>query len=284
MLASFYRDIIANKEGELATDLHNLISAITGKEEVASQDIIKQRTKKLYSTLEKPWNEGGIGWENKKGRQEDAEELLTSIINKLEFNKIYTVAKLSSKDSDDKAIEKNLTTDKNTKLYIYFKPNQQGKYEDINLQNSIDNLFSQPEEIEFKDFGADNAPKYKNIFLDGNQKLEDIYGKTLIVVPQRTESRNNTIEKISQKVTLPNKLQLKKEYFSPNIQEDIEYTLMGFIQHIGTNSGSGHYVAYAKVNEKWVKYNDTTVTECDSVPAEEAYIYFYQQVMKNNQS
>ena len=41
---------------------------------------------------------------------------------------------------------------------------------------------------------------------------------------------------------------------------DIHYSLAGFIQHFGTHSWNGHYVARVKDAHGWAKHNDEMVT------------------------
>jgi len=40
---------------------------------------------------------------------------------------------------------------------------------------------------------------------------------------------------------------------------DGQYTMIGMISHIGKHTGSGHYVAHLKRDDKWVIFNDEKV-------------------------
>ena len=56
-----------------------------------------------------------------------------------------------------------------------------------------------------------------------------------------------------------------------------QYTLHGIISHIGTSTGSGHYVAHILKNGKWVLFNDEKVAESKSPPLELGYMYIYRR-------
>ena len=51
--------------------------------------------------------------------------------------------------------------------------------------------------------------------------------------------------------------------FKDKQREGTIYQLKSVIVHEGTHAYSGHYFAFAKRGEKWYKFNDETVTECD---------------------
>lgn len=56
-----------------------------------------------------------------------------------------------------------------------------------------------------------------------------------------------------------------------------EYELVGFISHIGKNTGSGHYVCHLKRRGKWVIMNDRTVAESVKPPLDLGYLYLYRR-------
>lgn len=57
-----------------------------------------------------------------------------------------------------------------------------------------------------------------------------------------------------------------------------KYTLVGFISHIGKNTGSGHYVCHAKRGKHgWVIFNDQKVAKSSSPPLELGFIYLYRR-------
>jgi len=55
-----------------------------------------------------------------------------------------------------------------------------------------------------------------------------------------------------------------------------KYTLVGLISHIGKNTGSGHYVAHLKKDEKWIIFNDEKVALSGRPPISHAYLYLFQ--------
>lgn len=56
-----------------------------------------------------------------------------------------------------------------------------------------------------------------------------------------------------------------------------KYTMIGMVSHIGKHTGSGHYVAHLKRNDKWVIFNDEKVAISATPPFAHAYIYLYQR-------
>lgn len=58
---------------------------------------------------------------------------------------------------------------------------------------------------------------------------------------------------------------------------DGRYNMIGMISHIGKNTGSGHYVAHLKRNDKWVIYNDEKVALSENPPIQHAYLYLFQR-------
>jgi len=56
-----------------------------------------------------------------------------------------------------------------------------------------------------------------------------------------------------------------------------KYTLVGFISHIGKNTGSGHYVAHVKKDGRWVIFDDQKVAASDSPPLDLGYVYMYRR-------
>jgi ubiquitin carboxyl-terminal hydrolase 5/13 len=48
-------------------------------------------------------------------------------------------------------------------------------------------------------------------------------------------------------------------------------------QHIGKNTGSGHYVVHLKKDGKWVIFNDEKVALSSKPPLEHAYLYLFQR-------
>ena len=57
-----------------------------------------------------------------------------------------------------------------------------------------------------------------------------------------------------------------------------KYEFFGFIIHLGSHTGSGHYVAFLKKGDKWVKFNDRKVTEGEAEVSRGAYMYFFKRI------
>jgi len=56
-----------------------------------------------------------------------------------------------------------------------------------------------------------------------------------------------------------------------------EYKLFAFVNHIGSNVQSGHYICHIKKDGKWVKYNDEKVEESRNPPIQFGYLYFFER-------
>jgi len=57
-----------------------------------------------------------------------------------------------------------------------------------------------------------------------------------------------------------------------------KYKLVGLVSHIGKNTGSGHYVAHLKKDDKWVIFNDEKVALSEHPPKPHAYLYLFQRI------
>jgi len=58
-----------------------------------------------------------------------------------------------------------------------------------------------------------------------------------------------------------------------------EYSLVGFVSHIGTHTACGHYVCHAKRGDgkSWVIFNDQKVAQSGSPPLDLGYLYLYRR-------
>ncbi|KAG7673554.1 hypothetical protein KSW81_006756 [Nannochloris sp. 'desiccata'] len=56
------------------------------------------------------------------------------------------------------------------------------------------------------------------------------------------------------------------------------YELVGFISHMGKNTGCGHYVCHIKKNGRWTIFNDEKVAVSEKPPKELGYMYLYKRV------
>ena len=86
--------------------------------------------------------------------------------------------------------------------------------------------------------------------------------KVLIIVLNR--GKNN--EDFKDKFTFPEVLTFaddKSNFYIINQEQNIRFYLSGIIVHLGESSSSGHFICYCrnKLNDKFVCYNDKSVTE-----------------------
>ena len=56
-----------------------------------------------------------------------------------------------------------------------------------------------------------------------------------------------------------------------------QYSLVGFISHMGSNANSGHYVCHLLKDEKWIIFNDEKVALSEKPPKELAYIFLLKR-------
>ena len=53
---------------------------------------------------------------------------------------------------------------------------------------------------------------------------------------------------------------------------------MGFISHMGANTGCGHYVCHLFKDGRWVILNDEKVAVSENPPKELGYLYLFRRV------
>ncbi|GFR49487.1 hypothetical protein Agub_g11426 [Astrephomene gubernaculifera] len=56
------------------------------------------------------------------------------------------------------------------------------------------------------------------------------------------------------------------------------YELAGFISHMGSNLGCGHYVAHVKKEGRWIIFNDEKVAVSEHPPRDLGYLYLFKRV------
>lgn len=56
-----------------------------------------------------------------------------------------------------------------------------------------------------------------------------------------------------------------------------KYTLFAIVSHIGSNTGSGHYVSHIRKGDKWILFNDEKVATSSSPPIDLGYLYFFKR-------
>lgn len=100
----------------------------------------------------------------------------------------------------------------------------------------------------------------------------------LIIQLKRFRTHNNHSAKISDLVTYPIELNLA-EFCSSYDKLKSRYVLYSVCNHQGA-TGGGHYFSYSRdVDNKWRKYNDSSVSEMDEedVVTKDAYCLFYRK-------
>ncbi|KAF1333517.1 Ubiquitin carboxyl-terminal hydrolase, partial [Globisporangium splendens] len=56
-----------------------------------------------------------------------------------------------------------------------------------------------------------------------------------------------------------------------------EYSLVGFVSHIGKNTSSGHYVCHLKKDGRWIIFNDDKVALSEDPPLGSGYLYLFRR-------
>lgn len=280
MLASFYRELIAQKalkeKQDIAITGHELIKSITIPQENPDPHKLKTQSKEFFNSLEKTEKEGGIGWVNKCGSQEDADELLVKILDWFKLPMAQLQYKLiNNKTREERLIENTQfpSGEPFINLELPISPTTP------QTMQEVVNAFCSPEIIDDYKWDGNPTQVQKVPIL---RDLNKLYNKILIVTLKRYEydPMTHIASKINKPITKPFRITCSQEK-SPGKQEEISYELVGFIKHSG-GTGSGHYLGYVKVDGKWIKYDDTQVKELSEAEAEQeaqkGYTFFYQQV------
>lgn len=76
------------------------------------------------------------------------------------------------------------------------------------------------------------------------------------------------------------KMKVEVEKLMADNDGEGKYKLRAFVSHIGSNTGSGHYVCHIYDDDRklWAIYNDEKVAVSEDVPLKHGYLYFYQRV------
>ncbi|DBA04839.1 TPA: hypothetical protein N0F65_004476 [Lagenidium giganteum] len=56
-----------------------------------------------------------------------------------------------------------------------------------------------------------------------------------------------------------------------------DYSLVGFVSHVGKNTNSGHYVGHIKKDGRWVIFNDDKVALSEDPPLGAGYLYLFRR-------
>lgn len=88
---------------------------------------------------------------------------------------------------------------------------------------------------------------------------------------------DSNLQKISGHVQFENELDLGS--YTGHDLESVMFDLLAIIVHQGESNNSGHYYAFVRSGWRWLKFDDSSVTEVtwDTVIDEEAYLLFYEQ-------
>jgi uncharacterized UBP type Zn finger protein len=274
-LASFYGKLIEyrasqNPNDQVAVTLNELIKSITIQQGGPGPTEIEAKAKAFYKALELSETNGGIGWVNKGGKQEDADELLTKLFAHFDLPKFRIQPKLIN----------NITKEDRFSTEEVFNKLELPISEDTirTMQDAVNEFFSPGLIADFKWDEKKVTPTQKIPIL---QDLDKLYNNMLIVSLKRygLNACGNAI-KIDRPIQEPFHITLAQEQTLGN-KKKVSYDLVGFLLHSGS-TGGGHYVAYVKVNGIWVIYNDSSVREATAIEAEkaaeQAYIFFYHKV------
>lgn len=87
-------------------------------------------------------------------------------------------------------------------------------------------------------------------------------------------------EKLDSLVKFNETLDMAPFVAGPQPDSELKYQLVAVSNHIGFGIGGGHYTAYARHNDKWHLFNDSTVSPArpDSLCTDEAYVLFYRRI------
>ncbi|KAG7402064.1 Ubiquitin carboxyl-terminal hydrolase 13 [Phytophthora boehmeriae] len=56
-----------------------------------------------------------------------------------------------------------------------------------------------------------------------------------------------------------------------------DYSLVGFVSHVGKNTNSGHYVCHMKKDGRWIIFNDDKVAVSEEPPLGAGYLYLFRR-------
>lgn len=240
------------------------------------------------------------------GRNEDAEEFLQKVFTNIPFNntkiniieeaniiipkniynsidanseekKIYTETKLETdlycdefKDDGQcftEDIEGRIKFDKNSKYYkklLQYNSNFVMRFH-FNSTELSNHFISY--EINEEDYKIDNN-KYKN------QIIKEIKNHTNYIICIHMarffyDKKEKKLGKINEPFTIQEVIKNNND----------NYKLKGFIEHIGEYMDYGHYVSHIKINKKWYYFDDRTVEQKDPTleDNESVYILIYEK-------
>ena len=238
ILASFYYKEFIKKEEVLGKTAKGLIESIRNK--TANQAILRSQAKDLVEAINQYTNN-----KYKFSKQHDAPSLMFDMLEYLKVPslelQIKRLNRITNTESFKKAYDRSLKIMKETSIPI----------KEHSMQEMLDMYFSP----------KTNENTISNSLLN---KLNKKYNQPLIIyIPLLNPKLKN------KPITKPMICIIKKEY-TVKKDADTYYSLVGFIQHIGSSNNSGHYKAYVKVYNQWIMYNDSIVDIISDALAEEA--------------
>lgn len=229
---------------------------------------LKASSQEFFANLVKSEQDGGLGWEGKCGRQEDALGFLISLLDWMKVPQIQTRSNFIDVASQRK--KKAIGKDFASILNLAFPAKTP-----VTMQEIVDNSLKPEEGVDYKweETDVQSTKVTKVPLLKG---LNNLHNGILVLNLSRAgldDIKNETI------VNNPFKITIKKEQ-TRDLASDKSYQLISFIQHIGSSGKNGHYISYVKENNQWVQYNDAEVSIVRDDLAKEAasgsYMFFYK--------
>ena len=95
----------------------------------------------------------------------------------------------------------------------------------------------------------------KSKLVPSREKLKETADKEMELLAKKKKSG-------VKKITKPNYSQFEKNYFEDDIGSNSSgwYTLKAVLTHQGRSADAGHYIAWTKNEDKWVKFDDDKVS------------------------
>lgn len=118
---------------------------------------------------------------------------------------------------------------------------------------------------------SDNLSQSLSLFFNDGTKIS-IYPEYIFITLKRfTCTDDYRLKKITKTIEVPDIIKIG----------DIEYELISFIYHSGVLE-NGHYFTFRKINNKWYKFDDLSVTEEDPLFCQYmGYIYLFKMLKDN---
>ena len=249
---------------------------------------------KLYEEI-MGWDEC-IHW--KENEQQDARELLSFVIGKLEkenkdASKLFEGDQRSlitckqcqkTNTNDEKSIIIALDMDsEETKSMLENKSKIKKKEAKKTIEDLLEK-FNEKEELK----------KTNNVWCgkcgerqNAEKNMEQLWGPKILVIQLKRflyneERELGTIPRVSknkQKISFEKELKIKCNTCQDLISEEQSYELKGVIEHTGKSTSEGHYIAYTREEDCWIEWNDeiSRIVACEEVKKKQAYLFFWER-------